>query len=177
MSPGTSNWKDIRKRIVKPEDEPLIANIREQMAAELQLAPIRKQRKASQSKIAKRLAVSQSSVSQLECRERDMKLSTLAGYIGALGGHVELTAVFDDETIPIGGFGKFTVSDRPKRRSGASRVAGKRVKGDTTKALRVKKGTTLKSAALRSSAAAKSTAKASTGKAKARRTATPKASK
>jgi hypothetical protein len=32
---GTSTWKEIRAKRIKPEDEPRIAKIREQMEAEL----------------------------------------------------------------------------------------------------------------------------------------------
>jgi predicted transcriptional regulator len=55
---------------------------------------------ANQTTVAKRLAVSQSNISQLE-RGDDLKLSTLESYINALGGKLEVRATFDDETIPI----------------------------------------------------------------------------
>jgi DNA-binding XRE family transcriptional regulator len=97
----TTKWSDARRRAVKPDDEPHIQRVREAMRAELRLAELRKHRGASQAKVAKRLEVSQSNVSQLE-RGDDVKLSTLASYVKALGGHLELNAVFDDETIPIG---------------------------------------------------------------------------
>lgn len=96
----TTPWKEIRKQRIKPEDEPHIAQIREAMRAEVRLADLRKHRKASQTTVAKRLAVSQSNISQLE-RGDDLKLSTLEGYIKALGGKLEVRAVFDDETVPI----------------------------------------------------------------------------
>jgi DNA-binding XRE family transcriptional regulator len=96
-----TKWSDARRRAVTPEDEPHIQGVREAMRAELRLAELRKHRGASQAKIAKRLEVSQSNVSQLE-RSDDVKLSTLASYVKALGGHLELSAVFDDETIQIG---------------------------------------------------------------------------
>lgn len=97
----TTKWSDARRRAVKPDDEPHIQRVREAMRAELRLAELRKHRGASQAKVAKRLEVSQSNVSQLE-RGDDVKLSTLASYVKALGGHLQLSAVFDDETIQIG---------------------------------------------------------------------------
>jgi DNA-binding XRE family transcriptional regulator len=97
----TTKWSEARRRVVKPGDEPHIQRVREAMRAELRLAELRKHRGASQAKIAQRLEVSQSNVSQLE-RGDDVKLSTLASYVKALGGHLEISAVFDDETIPIG---------------------------------------------------------------------------
>jgi DNA-binding XRE family transcriptional regulator len=96
----TTPWKEIRSKRIKPEDEPRIAKIREQMEAELRLAAVRKKRKKSQAAVAKKLAVSQSNISQFE-RGGDPKLSTVAGYIDALGGKLEILAVFDDETITI----------------------------------------------------------------------------
>jgi hypothetical protein len=35
-------------------------------------------------------------------RERDVYLSTLARYVEALGGQLEVAAVFGDEKVPIG---------------------------------------------------------------------------
>ena len=96
----TTPWKEVRKRAVKPEDEPQIAREREIIEAELRLAALRKRRKASQAVVAKKLKVSQSNVSQLE-RGADPRLSTVAGYVDALGGKLEVLAVFDDETVPI----------------------------------------------------------------------------
>jgi predicted nucleotidyltransferase len=73
---------------------------REILEAELRLAALRKHRKASQTTVAKRLSVSQSNLSQLE-RGADPRLSTVANYVDALGGKLELVAVFDDERILI----------------------------------------------------------------------------
>jgi predicted transcriptional regulator len=96
----TTPWREIRGKRIKPEDEPRIAKIREQMEAELRLAAVRKKRKKSQAAVAKKLSVSQSNISPLE-RGGDPRLSTVAGYIDALGGKLEMVAVFDDETLPI----------------------------------------------------------------------------
>jgi DNA-binding XRE family transcriptional regulator len=96
----TTPWKEIRKRVVKPEDEPYIARHREVLEAELRLAALRRRRKKSQATVARKLKVSQSNISQLE-RGGDPKLSTVAGYVDALGGRLEMVAVFDDETITI----------------------------------------------------------------------------
>jgi len=96
----TTPWKDVRKRAVGPGDEPHIAREREILEAELRLAALRKHRRASQTAVAEKLKVSQSNVSQLE-RGADPRLSTVAGYVNALGGRLEVLAVFDDETVPI----------------------------------------------------------------------------
>ncbi len=96
----TTKWKDVRKRVVTPDDEPHIRSIREIMRAERRLAGLRRHRHMSQETLAEKLSVSQSSVSQFE-RAEDMRLSTLENYVEALGGHLEIRAVFDDETLPI----------------------------------------------------------------------------
>jgi DNA-binding XRE family transcriptional regulator len=93
-------WKEVRKRAVEPADEPHIAREREILEAELRLAALRKHRKKSQATVAKKLKVTQSNISQLE-RGADPRLSTVAGYVSALGGKLEIVAVFDDETITI----------------------------------------------------------------------------
>jgi DNA-binding XRE family transcriptional regulator len=98
--PKTRSWKEIRAERVTPEMEEDIARHREVLEAELALAALRKKRKKSQAAVAKKLAVSQSNISQLE-RGGDPKLSTVASYIDALGGKLEVLAVFDDETITI----------------------------------------------------------------------------
>jgi DNA-binding XRE family transcriptional regulator len=96
----TTSWKEVRKRAVRPSDERYVARERELLEAELRLAALRKHRKASQVAVAKKLQVSQSSISQFE-RGADPRLSTVASYVNALGGRLEILAVFDDETVPI----------------------------------------------------------------------------
>ena len=66
----------------------------------LELAAIRKELGLTQVDVAGRLGVSQGNVSELERRE-DLYLSTLREYIEALGGRLELTAVFDEERRPL----------------------------------------------------------------------------
>jgi transcriptional regulator with XRE-family HTH domain len=95
---GTSNWKTIRKQVIG-KDEARAKRARDAMDAELALGPLRKHRKASQADVAKRLAVSQANISQIE--RGDVKISTLAGYVGALGGELEVRAVFDNETVSL----------------------------------------------------------------------------
>ncbi len=101
MKLKTRSWKEVREQAVRSEDEPHIVRERELLEAELRLAELRKRRKASQAAVAKSLKVSQSSISQFE-RGADPRLSTVAGYVKALGGRLEVLAVFDDETVPIG---------------------------------------------------------------------------
>lgn len=65
------------------------------------LAEIRKARALTQKSLAERLAIPQNNISRIE-HQADLHLSTLAEYIRALGGRLELTAVFDNDQMPIG---------------------------------------------------------------------------
>ena len=70
------------------------------MEAQTRLAELRRRRGISQAAIADALAVSQPNVSRIE-QEDDVYLSTLARYVAALGGHLEVTAVFPDESVTV----------------------------------------------------------------------------
>lgn len=64
------------------------------------LAELRKIRERTQIELAEALGVKQPSVSRVEHTD-DLQLSTLRTYIEALGGKVEVTAVFGSERFPI----------------------------------------------------------------------------
>jgi len=123
---GTSNWRAIRQKRVG-DDADRVARARESMIAELRLAGLRKHRKASQIEVAKRLAVSQANVSQIE--RGDVKVSTLASYVDALGGELEMHAVFDDERVPLSGNEIAGVSPKRVPATDAKAHGGKLVAG------------------------------------------------
>lgn len=64
------------------------------------LAELRQSLDLTQTQLAETLEVSQRGVSHIE-REANPRLATLAGYVHALGGHLELRAVFDDRTVEL----------------------------------------------------------------------------
>lgn len=71
------------------------------MSTVLALTELRNARGATQRDVAERIHSSQANVSRIE-HEEDVYLSTLRGYVEALGGHLELRAVFPDgEVIDI----------------------------------------------------------------------------
>ncbi len=131
---GTSNWKAIRKQVIG-KDETRAKRARDAMDAELALGPLRKHRKASQADVAKRLAVSQANISQIE--RGDVKISTLAGYVGALGGTLEVRAIFDDETVSLSDASLRNVKVVGGKRSGRGR-SGRTKKAVAAKTMRVK---------------------------------------
>jgi ribosome-binding protein aMBF1 (putative translation factor) len=66
----------------------------------LALQELRRHRDLSQADVARALDESQANVSRIE-RQQDLYLSTLKHYIEAMGGELELTAVFPDERVEL----------------------------------------------------------------------------
>src|ERR1051325_2865137 len=77
----------------KAERDAIDRRTRELLAEELSLQNLRKFDGKTQVAVAKRMKVGQDAVSKLETRE-DMYLSTLRGFIEAMGGQLELVARF-----------------------------------------------------------------------------------
>jgi DNA-binding Xre family transcriptional regulator len=84
--PGAAEEIDARKRAI-------IAAVR--------LNELRRQRGQTQAQLADLLGMTQANVSRIE-RSDNLYLSTLADYVGALGGHIEINAVFDDDVVALG---------------------------------------------------------------------------
>jgi len=82
------------------ERQQKIANRVRQSLASMPLDEIRKARQVTQSRLAAALGVNQGEVSKIEHRT-DIYLSTLAGYLEALGGKLEIRAVFPDREMRI----------------------------------------------------------------------------
>ena len=67
------------------------------------LEEVRKAREMTQVKLAEVLGVNQGEISKIEHRT-DIYISTLAGYVEALGGKLEIRAVFPDREMRISQF-------------------------------------------------------------------------
>jgi DNA-binding XRE family transcriptional regulator len=80
--------------------------VREEIAA-MPLDELRKAREMTQVKLAQTLGVNQGEVSKIEHRA-DLYLSTLAEYVEALGGRLEIRAVFSDREVRIVQFEEFS---------------------------------------------------------------------
>ena len=65
------------------------------IAEEMSLRDLRKARKHTQVRVAKELGINQENVSRIEKRS-DLLLSTLSGYVEAMGGTLRLVAEFPD---------------------------------------------------------------------------------
>ncbi|MFN8124714.1 MAG: XRE family transcriptional regulator [Thermoleophilia bacterium] len=96
----THRWSDVRKAKVEkhPGLEERIAVARKGLDQAVALSSLVAARRAlgvKQAEVAEVLGVSRARVSAME-QQDDLYVSTLQDYVEALGGRLELTAVFDD---------------------------------------------------------------------------------
>jgi len=75
-----------------------------QLIAEYALHELREARSMTQARLAEILGKDQSVISRIEKRT-DMYVSTLADFIRAMGGELEIRAVFPEGSVKIGKFG------------------------------------------------------------------------
>jgi DNA-binding XRE family transcriptional regulator len=102
MATKTKNFSELRER-ARRADPDWDANVTEHeraMRDALALAELRESRKVTQIQLATQLGISQGNVSRVEGR-RDVYLSTLRDYVEALGGHLEIAAVFNDGRVGV----------------------------------------------------------------------------
>jgi hypothetical protein len=97
-SKPTKSWETIRGQ--KPLNEKRVATYKRLMEAEQQIAEARSRRGVSKAAIDEALAVSEPNSAEVE-QDDDLYLSTLARYVAALGGHLQLLAVFPEETVTV----------------------------------------------------------------------------
>lgn len=64
------------------------------------LGELRRVRQLTQVELSRTMQRPQSTISRIE-REGDMLLSTLAAYVEALGGHLEINAIVDGQRIAL----------------------------------------------------------------------------
>jgi transcriptional regulator with XRE-family HTH domain len=93
--------KDIlRERPITPADREAIDEIKRTMAFQVRLHELRERRGATQTNVAERLGTSRPNVARIES-EDDVRVTTLDRYVRALGGRLEVRAVFDDEEVTL----------------------------------------------------------------------------
>ncbi|HZQ50762.1 MAG TPA: XRE family transcriptional regulator [Bryobacteraceae bacterium] len=98
----THKWSEIEARM-DPERRKRIEERAKQMLAEMPLEELRAARQLTQVQMAKLMQTTQGSVSKIE-RRTDMYVSTLASFIEAMGGKLEIRAVFPDGEVRINQF-------------------------------------------------------------------------
>ena len=98
---GRKPFSTLADRVTaSPEGRARVDEYRRLMDAVLTLYRVREERGMTQVDVAKALDVTQGNVSRIE-NSPDVYVSTLRRYVEALGGHLELTAVFDDQVVPL----------------------------------------------------------------------------
>ena len=83
------------KAIPRARRERIEDRARSLIAEEMSLRDLRKARRQTQARVAETLGINQENVSRIEQRS-DLLLSTLSGYVGAMGGRLSLVAEFPD---------------------------------------------------------------------------------
>jgi DNA-binding XRE family transcriptional regulator len=94
---GSHAFSRLRERL-SPEARAEAAALTDRMAWDLSLAELRKARSLTQDQLAADLHVGQASIAKLE-RRTDMYLSTLRGFVEAMGGELEIVARFPDQPL------------------------------------------------------------------------------
>jgi DNA-binding XRE family transcriptional regulator len=97
------NFNELRAKM-SPESRARAQAKFEQLVKEMPLEELRAARELTQEQLAKTLGTSQAAVSKLE-RRADMYVSTLAHFVKAMGGELQIRAVFPDGTVSISRLG------------------------------------------------------------------------
>ena len=98
------NFNELRKKM-SPESRARSEALAKKLIEEMPLDELRAARDLTQEQLADALGVKQASISKME-RRADMYVSTLRGVVRAMGGDLEIRAVFPDGTVRINNFGK-----------------------------------------------------------------------
>ena len=101
MSPKTKKFNGLVGPLdADPEHRAAVEAEKQLILTAIRLAELRCEAGFTQEQLAERLGTTQENVSRIE-RAEDTQLSTLRRYIEALGGSLELHAVFEDRDVPI----------------------------------------------------------------------------
>ena len=97
-----TKWMDLKHKAPPEKRE----RLKQEALSELDalersgMAVLRTARHQTQVALAEQMNIPQSAVSRME-RQRDLRLSTLQRYVTALGGRLEMRAVFPDDVIEL----------------------------------------------------------------------------
>ena len=98
---GHTKWADVKARRVRgPEYQTARTDAAIAIQTALSLGEIRRERGITQVQLAQSMGRDQGTVSRTE-RQDDLFVSTLSEYVQALGGKLELRAVFEDGVVEI----------------------------------------------------------------------------
>ena len=91
------NFRELEAKMSPEARERIAARVKETLKA-LRLDQLREARRITQEQLAESLGIKQSSISKMESRA-DIYVSTLARVIEAMGGELEIRAVFPDGAV------------------------------------------------------------------------------
>jgi len=110
------NVNEIIRRLSSAARKRVEHRAAEIIAEEMSLRDLRKARRLTQARIARKLGITQDSVSRLE-RRSDLLLSTLRRTVKAMGGDVRIVAEFPDRApIVLSGVSEDEPPRKPRRR-------------------------------------------------------------
>jgi predicted transcriptional regulator len=93
-------WRDIRDGKLSKEALARVDAWVAEESAKIHLSKVRELLGLTQEEMAERLKMSQSALSRAESSD-DPKLSTIRRHVEALGGRVEVIAVFGDKSVEL----------------------------------------------------------------------------
>lgn len=103
MTPRRNFNELLEKTEATPEGREAVQRARMEAVQEIVafgLQELRRLRRVTQVEVAAVLGAGQPTVSKLENSD-DLRLSALRSYVEAIGGRLEVAAVFDEERIPL----------------------------------------------------------------------------
>jgi DNA-binding XRE family transcriptional regulator len=112
------NWRDIRRQL-SPEQEEETRRYVESVVEMVTLNQLREARSLTQANLASILGINQGSVSKIEKRT-DMYVSTLRSCIQAMGGQLQIKAVFPEGEVQIEQFEKVAAPPTESRQETAA---------------------------------------------------------
>jgi predicted transcriptional regulator len=98
---ATRNWSDIKGKMPPERRARIDADVQHELDA-MELRELREEAGKTQAEVAEIAEMTQSELSKFERRD-DHRLSTLRRYVNALGGELEVVAVFDHKRIALRG--------------------------------------------------------------------------
>jgi transcriptional regulator with XRE-family HTH domain len=100
---------------MSPEAQARVAATADKLRAEMPLHELRSALELSQTHLAELLNVDQPAISKME-RRTDMMLSTLRRFIEAMGGELDIRAVFPDGEVRIRALGEVRANQNSQSR-------------------------------------------------------------
>jgi len=96
----TKTWKTLKQSRLSPEAQARVRARVDANVEELTLKAMRQELELTQAEVGRSAEMTQSELSRLESRT-DHLTSTLRRYVEALGGKLEITAVFGDRRVKL----------------------------------------------------------------------------